>query len=97
MDTPFAYGFRRRENRVLIDNKHIIPNVSKDAAKPVFDIICVECPYNDFGINSDLGLAISKQIIKGNEDNIWAGKIRSTLTFASSGTPGANFIVCLSF
>ena len=97
MDMLFAYGFRRRENRVLIDSKHFIPNVSKDAAKPVFDIIFVECPYNDFGINSDLGLAISKQNIKSNEDNIWAGKIRSTLTFAASETPGANFIVCLSF
>ena len=75
MDRPFAYGFKRYENRVLISGKHIIVNVSKEATKPVFDIFFAACPYNDFGINSDLGLVISKRIIKGNDDNIRSGKI----------------------
>ena len=75
MDRPFAYGFKRYENRVLISVKHIIANVSNEATKLVFDIFFAECPYNDLGINSDLGLVISKRIIKDNEGSIRSGKI----------------------
>ena len=96
MDAPLAYGFIRCENSVVLDVKQIVAGNSKEAPGPVFDIYCTECATYNFWNESDLGLTISKQIIRGNEDAIWGKNIRSTITGIASETLRASCVACLS-
>ena len=96
MDAPLAYGFTRCENPFVLDVKQIVAGNSKEAPATEFDIFCTECATYNFWNNSDLGLTISKQIIGGNENVIWAENIHSTLASAASKTLGASVVACLS-
>ena len=96
MDAPLAYGFIRCENSAVLGVKQIVAGNSKEALAPVFDIYCTECATYNFWNNSDLGLTISKQIIKGSEDAIWGKNIRATLACTASETLRASCVACLS-
>ena len=61
----------------------------------VFNRFYSERPANDFGNNSGLGLATSKQIVEAHDGAIWAEDIRPTQMDATSAPLGARFVVGL--
>ena len=67
---------RRRENRVLIVVEDTGPGIPNEALTKVFKRFYSERPEGQFGNNSGLGLAISKQIIEAHGGVIWAENIR---------------------
>ncbi|WP_439155790.1 ATP-binding protein [Yoonia sp.] len=86
---------RRRENRVLIVVEDTGPGIPEDALTKIFQRFYSERPENQFGNNSGLGLAISKQIIEAHGGVIWAENIRPTDADAASEPLGARFVVGL--
>lgn len=86
---------RMRENRVLIVVEDTGPGIPEQALHKVFNRFYSERPENDFGNNSGLGLAISKQIVEAHDGVIWAENIRPTLADATSAPLGARFVVGL--
>ena len=75
---------RQRENRVLVvveDTGHGIP---EEALTKIFKRFYSERPEQQFGNNSGLGLAISKQIVEAHDGVIWAENIRPTDVDATS-------------
>lgn len=77
--------------RVTVDDTG--PGIPDDNLKDVFKRFYSERPGQDFGNNSGLGLAISKQIMDAHGGNIWAENIRPE--GAGSDTPpgGARFVM----
>ena len=71
------------------------PEILKGALWKVFNRFYSERPANDFGNNSGLGLAISKQIVEAHDGAIWAGNIRPKQMDATSAPLGARFVVGL--
>ena len=69
------------------------PEILKGALGKVFNRFYSERPANDFGNNSGLGLAISKQIVKAHDGVIWLKKFRPTQMDAPSAPLGASFVV----
>lgn len=86
---------RRRENRVLIVVEDTGPGIPDNALTKVFQRFYSERPADDFGNNSGLGLAISKQIVEAHGGVIWAENIRPTDADITSEPLGARFVVGL--
>ncbi len=86
---------RRRDNRVLVVVEDTGPGIPEQALSKVFKRFYSERPENQFGNNSGLGLAISKQIVEAHGGVIWAENIRPTDADITSEPLGARFIVGL--
>jgi two-component system sensor histidine kinase ChvG len=86
---------RRRANRVLVVVEDTGPGIPPEALEKVFQRFYSQRPEGDFGNNSGLGLAISKQIVEAHEGVIWAENIRPTRADATSEPLGARFVVGL--
>ena len=86
---------RRRENRVLVVVEDTGPGIPEEALTKVFSRFYTNRPTTDFGNNSGLGLAISKQIVEAHGGVIWAENIRPTEADATSEPLGARFVVGL--
>src|SRR4028118_2036649 len=57
---------RKRENRVLVVVEDTGPGIPEDALQKIFQRFYSERPAGQFGNNSGLGLAISKQIVEAH-------------------------------
>ncbi len=86
---------RQRENRVLIVVEDTGPGIPEEALTKVFKRFYSERPAGQFGNNSGLGLAISKQIVEAHDGVIWAENIRPTDADVMSEPLGARFVVGL--
>ncbi len=86
---------RRSNNRVLVVVEDTGPGIPDGALKKVFQRFYSERPEKQFGNNSGLGLAISKQIVEAHGGVIWAENIRPTDADAGSDPLGARFVVGL--
>jgi two-component system sensor histidine kinase ChvG len=86
---------RTRENRVLIVVEDTGPGIPNDALTKIFQRFYSERPSGQFGNNSGLGLAISKQIVEAHGGVIWAENIRPTDADPTSEPLGARFVVGL--
>jgi len=86
---------RKRENRVLVVVEDTGPGIPNDAVTKVFQRFYSERPEQQFGNNSGLGLAISKQIVEAHGGVIWAENIRPTDADMTSEPLGARFVVGL--
>ena len=86
---------RKRENRVLVVVEDTGPGIPESALEKVFQRFYSERPEGQFGNNSGLGLAISKQIVEAHGGVIWAENIRPTEADPTSDPLGARFVVGL--
>jgi two-component system, OmpR family, sensor histidine kinase ChvG len=86
---------RKRENRVLVVVEDTGPGIPENALQKVFQRFYSERPPGQFGNNSGLGLAISKQIVEAHGGVIWAENIRPTDADPTSDPLGARFVVGL--
>ncbi|WP_373355765.1 ATP-binding protein [Pseudoroseicyclus sp. CXY001] len=86
---------RKRENRVLVVVEDTGPGIPDEALTKIFQRFYSERPEAQFGNNSGLGLAISKQIVEAHGGVIWAENIRPTDTDPTSEALGARFVVGL--
>jgi two-component system sensor histidine kinase ChvG len=86
---------RRRDNRVLVVVEDTGPGIPEEALKKIFKRFYTSRPQSDFGNNSGLGLAISKQIVEAHGGVIWAENIRPTEADVTSEPLGARFVVGL--
>ncbi|MBQ1203351.1 MAG: HAMP domain-containing histidine kinase, partial [Loktanella sp.] len=86
---------RSRDNRVLIVVEDTGPGIPENALKKIFQRFYSERPEGQFGNNSGLGLAISKQIIEAHGGVIWAENIRPTHADPTSEPAGVRFVVGL--
>ena len=86
---------RKRENRVLVVVEDTGPGIPDQALHKIFNRFYSERPAGQFGNNSGLGLAISKQIVEAHGGVIWAENIRPTEADISSDPLGARFVVGL--
>jgi two-component system sensor histidine kinase ChvG len=86
---------RRRDNRVLIVVEDTGPGIPDEALTKIFKRFYSQRPESDFGNNSGLGLAISKQIVEAHGGVIWAENIRPSEADATSEPLGARFVVGL--
>ena len=68
---------RRRDGRVLVVVEDTGPGIPEAALSRVFERFYSERPEGQFGNNSGLGLAISKQIVEAHAGAIWAENIRA--------------------
>ena len=71
------------------------PGIPEGVLGKVFNRFYSERPANDFGSNSGLGLAISKQIVEAHDGVIWAENIRPSHADTSTPPLGARFVVGL--
>lgn len=86
---------RKRQNRVLVVVEDTGPGIPDQALNKIFNRFYSERPHEDFGNNSGLGLAISKQIVEAHGGVIWAENIRPTEADITSDPLGARFVVGL--
>ncbi len=86
---------RRRENRVLVVVEDTGPGIPEQALTKIFNRFYSQRPDGQFGNNSGLGLAISKQIVEAHSGVIWAENIRPTDADITSDPLGARFVVGL--
>ena len=87
---------RKRDNRVLVVVEDTGPGIPDQALTKVFQAVLFgTVGQGDFGNNSGLGLAISKQIVEAHDGVIWAENIRPTDADITSDPLGARFVVGL--
>ena len=86
---------RTRQNRVLAVVEDTGPGIPEDALTKIFQRFYSERPAGQFGNNSGLGLAISKQIVEAHGGVIWAENIRPSHADPTSEPLGARFVVGL--
>lgn len=86
---------RKRDNRVLVVVEDTGPGIPEEALQKIFKRFYSHRPETDFGNNSGLGLAISKQIVEAHGGVIWAENIRPTEADVTSEPLGARFVVGL--
>ena len=86
---------RRRDNRVLVVVEDTGPGIPEQALTKIFNRFYSQRPEQQFGNNSGLGLAISKQIVEAHSGVIWAENIRPTDADVTSDALGARFVVGL--
>jgi len=86
---------RRRDNRVLVVVEDTGPGIPEEALTKIFNRFYSERPEQQFGNNSGLGLAISKQIVEAHSGVVWAENIRPTDADVTSEPLGARFVVGL--
>lgn len=86
---------RQRENRVLVVVEDTGPGIPDEALNKIFNRFYSQRPEDQFGNNSGLGLAISKQIVEAHGGVIWAENIRPTEVDITSEPLGARFVVGL--
>jgi two-component system, OmpR family, sensor histidine kinase ChvG len=86
---------RQRDNRVLVVVEDTGPGIPEEALTKIFNRFYSQRPENQFGNNSGLGLAISKQIVEAHGGVIWAENIRPTDADITSDPLGARFVVGL--
>jgi two-component system sensor histidine kinase ChvG len=88
---------RANDNRILVVIEDTGPGIPEQALSRIFDRFYSERPMHQFGDNSGLGLAISKQIIEAHGGVIWAENIRPVGADIASKSIGARFVVGLPF
>ncbi len=86
---------RKRENRILVVVEDTGPGIPDQALNKIFNRFYSHRPESQFGNNSGLGLAISKQIVEAHGGVIWAENIRPTDADVTSDPLGARFVVGL--
>jgi len=86
---------RQRDNRVLVVVEDTGPGIPNEALTKVFQRFYSQRPEGQFGNNSGLGLAISKQIVEAHGGVIWAENIRPSEADMTSDPLGARFVVGL--
>ncbi|MBO6853905.1 MAG: sensor histidine kinase [Marivivens sp.] len=86
---------RKRDNRILVVVEDTGPGIPEEALTKIFKRFYSERPEQQFGNNSGLGLAISKQIVEAHGGVIWAENIRPTDADPGSDPLGARFVVGL--
>ncbi len=86
---------RKRDNRVLVVVEDTGPGIPDQALTKIFNRFYTSRPDAQFGDNSGLGLAISKQIVEAHGGVIWAENIRPTDSDLTSEPLGARFVVGL--
>ncbi len=84
---------RQRDNRVLVVVEDTGPGIPNEALTKVFQRFYSQRPEGQFGNNSGLGLAISKQIVEAHGGVIWAENIRPSEADMTSDPLGARFVV----
>ena len=86
---------RRRGNRVLVVVEDTGPGIPDQALTKIFNRFYTNRPEGQFGNNSGLGLAISKQIVDAHGGVIWVENIRPADADPESPPLGARFVVGL--
>lgn len=86
---------RKRENRVLVVVEDTGPGIPEQGLNKIFNRFYSHRPESEFGNNSGLGLAISKQIVEAHGGVIWAENIRPTESDVTTDPLGARFVVGL--
>jgi len=86
---------RKRDDRVLVVVEDTGPGIPETALTKIFNRFYTSRPVSQFGNNSGLGLAISKQIVEAHGGVIWAENIRPTDADVASDPLGARFVVGL--
>jgi two-component system sensor histidine kinase ChvG len=86
---------RLRANRVLVVVEDTGPGIPEESLDKIFARFYSQRPEGEFGNNSGLGLAISRQIVEAHEGVIWAENIRPTEADPTSDPLGARFVVGL--
>ena len=79
---------RRRGERVLVCVEDTGPGIPEAALGRIFERFYSERPEGQFGDNSGLGLAISKQIVEAHGGEVWAENIRPARSAGTVGTAG---------
>jgi len=86
---------RRRQGRMCVVVEDTGPGIPEEALEKVFDRFYSHRPDGDFGNNSGLGLAISRQIVEAHGGTIWAENVRPTRADLTSEPHGTRFVVSL--
>ena len=86
---------RRRGARVVVAVEDTGPGIPEAALARVFERFYSERPEGQFGDNSGLGLAISRQIVEAHGGVIWAENIPGADAAPSDPPLGARLVVAL--